>query len=337
MTDAAREPAGPDPRVLVVIVNYRVGRLAVDALASVAPELAALRPRGTAVVVDNDSGDDSAEVLEAAIAERGWGAWARVHRSPRNGGFAYGNNQAVRPALASATPPDVVFLLNPDARMTPGCLRRVLDVLADRPEVGLVGPAVHDEDGARRPSAYRFPSIVGELTTGARLGALDRLLARWSPSPAPPEATTLVDWVSGAAVAIRREVFDAIGLMDEGYFLYFEETDFTWRAREAGFRCAHLPSARVVHVGGQSTGVTGKARHERRRRPSYWFDSRRRFFERRRGVAYARAADLAFGAGLLFHEARCALLRRDPYQPERFVPDFFEHAVRGRIGPRESG
>src|SRR3954449_6202464 len=103
-------------RVLIVIVNYRSAGLAVDCLRSLAPEVRALGGPSAArvVVTDNASGDDSVARLTAAVRDNGWGDWATVQPLARNGGFAFGNNEAIRPALAGADKPDYVLLLNPD-------------------------------------------------------------------------------------------------------------------------------------------------------------------------------------------------------------------------------
>ena len=96
-------------------------------------------------------------------------------------------------------------------------------------------------------------------------------------------------------MAIRREVFDAIGPMDEGYFLYFEEVDFCLRARKAGWSCWFVPSARVMHLEGASTGIL----QGRRRRASYWYASRRRYFVKASGLGGLFAADVMWAVGRL--------------------------------------
>ena len=93
-------------RLFIVIVNYRTAQLTLDCLHSLAPQIPALPERTRVVVTDNASGDDSVERLMAAVRDNGWGAWCMIQPLPRNGGFAWGNNEAIRPALASAHPPD---------------------------------------------------------------------------------------------------------------------------------------------------------------------------------------------------------------------------------------
>src|SRR4051812_41551380 len=139
-------------RVLIVIVNYRSADLAVDCLRSLAPEVRALGGPAAArvVVTDNASGDDSVPRLTAAVRDNGWGDWATVRPLARNGGFAYGNNEAIRPALAAANPadkPEYVLLLNPDTRVRPGAVRALLDFMDADPQAGLAGSRLEDPDG----------------------------------------------------------------------------------------------------------------------------------------------------------------------------------------------
>jgi len=122
---------------------------------------------------------------------------------------------------------------------------------------------------------------------------ITRLLADRSVHLPIPDQATEVDWVAGASILVRREVFDAIGLIDEGYFLYFEEVDFLLRAKRAGFRTFYVPTSRVIHHMGASTGVTDE-KQPPRRLPSYWFDSRRRYFLKNHGMAHALLADSLF-------------------------------------------
>ena len=102
-----------DASVLVVIVNYRTAALVVDCLRSLQDQVLA-HGNTRVTVVDNVSGDGSADVIDAAIQDAGWAPWATLVRAPLNGGFAYGNNLAVRPALQGGLAPDFFWLLNPD-------------------------------------------------------------------------------------------------------------------------------------------------------------------------------------------------------------------------------
>src|SRR5204863_2390861 len=119
---------------------------------------------------------------------------------------------------------------------------------------------------------------------------------RWVVAPPVRTETFPTDWVAGASMIVRKAVFDAIGLMDDEYFMYFEEVDFCLRARRAGWPCWYVPASRVVHLVGQTSGVTD-TRQVTKRRPKYWFDSRRRYFLVNHGAVKTALADLVWTAG----------------------------------------
>lgn len=308
-----RNKAAPtDPLVTVVIVNYRTPHLVVDCLASLMPEIARC-PASTVIVVDNASGDGSADVIAAAIADRGWTIWASLIRAPMNGGFAYGNNLAFQAAMAQDTPPDLFWMLNPDTSVYPGAMRAYLDFLDATPSAGIVGGMLFDGLGMRWPFAFRFPSVLGELERGACLGPVTRVLDRYKVPRTMGDRPERIDWVCGANMVVRRAVLQATDLMDESYFLYFEETDFCRSARQRGWDCWYLPGACVMHIAGQSTGLTGS---RLKRVPQYWFQARRRYFIVNHGQAYAIVADLSWLAGHLVWRA----LRRFRSRRESNVP-----------------
>lgn len=310
-------------RLLIVIVDYQSAELTLDALASLEAEVRAL-PGTHVTVVENASGD--AEVLARGIAERGFGDWVTLDPSPRNGGFAYGNNRAIRPALASDAPPRYVLLLNPDTRIHPGAVEALLAFMDARPDVGIAGSSFENGDGSDWPIAFRFPTILGELDSGLRLGAVSKLLDRWVVVRTMDGREAQVDWLAGASMMIRCDVFRDIGLLDEGYFLYHEETDFCLRARRAGWSCWYVPQSRVVHIGGQSTGVTQRNRRPPRM-PTYCFESRRRYFLENHGLAYAIAADVAFGLGFALWRVRRVVQGKPDMDPPHYLGDFWRHSV----------
>ncbi|CAN5904414.1 glycosyltransferase family 2 protein [soil metagenome] len=310
-------------QVLVVIVNYRTADLAIDCLRSLEAEVAE-NPGTRVVLVDNASGDGSTDRLSAAVAEQGWGPWASILSAAHNGGFAAGNNLAIRPALEGPSPPRFVLLLNPDTLVRPGALRALIDFMDSHPAIGLAGSRLEDPDGTPQRSAFRFPTVLGELEGGLRLGLVSRLLKRWVVAPPVPESKGPVDWVAGASLIVRREAFETIGLLDEGYFMYFEEVDFCLRARRAGWPCWYVPESRVVHLVGQSSGVTA-SQHARRRLPDYWFRSRRRFFLAHYGLARTALADLAWASGYALYRVRRVLQRKPDRDPEYLFWDFLRH------------
>jgi GT2 family glycosyltransferase len=139
---------------------------------------------------------------------------------------------------------------------------------------------------------------------------------------------------------VRREVFRDAGLMDEGYFLYFEETDFCLQARRAGWPCWYVPASRVMHESGQCTGVSAR-RQRPGRRPAYWFASRRRYFVKNHGPLYARLADLAFGLGYALWRLRRVLQRKPDTDPPHLLRDFVKYNLfrsrKGSVTPQAAG
>ncbi len=312
-------------RVLVVVVNYKTAHLAIECLASLETELRAF-PSARVTVVDNLSNDGSFERLQSAIVERGWSSWVSVHASPLNGGFSYGNNQAIRPALASSQPPDFVWLLNPDTEARPGALTELLAYVLPRPEIGIAGGSYEEADGSPWPYAFRFPSLLSELDRGLRWGLVTRLLHEHVLTQRMSDEPSQVGWLAGASLLIRREVFERVGLMDEGYFLYFEETDFCLQATRAGFQCWYVPASRVMHIAGQSTGVTDRQQAPKRM-PDYWFESRTRYFTKNHGRLYGAATDLVCAAGFALWRLRRPLQGKPDTDPPRYLFDFLRHSA----------
>lgn len=284
-----------DTSVLVVIVNYRTPRDTCNALESIVSELPRLQQLKV-VVTDNHSGDDSVEMIEHAINSNGWTSWASVMSLERNGGFAYGNNAAIRHVLTneSTRPPNYVMLLNPDALVEEGAIAKLVDYMNDHPKVGVAGSNVFLSDGRPQTAARRLPTPISELEHQARTGAITRLLHNYKVSlPIEEQDAVECEWVSGAAMMIRTEVFDRVGLIDEGYFLYFEEVDFCSRVLDAGFQIVVCPNSHIVHLEGAATNITEK----RKRRGRYWYESRRRFFVKRYGVWGLIKADFFWAIG----------------------------------------
>jgi GT2 family glycosyltransferase len=186
--------------VRVVIVNYRTAGLVVDCLRSLRDEVAGLGD--CRVVVDNASGDGSAEAIGRAIDSEGWGAWAELTPLEHDGGFAAGNNAALVPLLASkqwheggARPPDYVLLLNPDTVVRPGAVRALRDFLEAHPRVGVAGCRLEDPDGTPQRSAFRFPGVASEFEAAVRLGLVTRLLRRHMVAPPVRDEAHPADWV----------------------------------------------------------------------------------------------------------------------------------------------
>lgn len=316
-------------RLLIVVLNYRTPDLTITCLRSLERELGRL-PGAEVVVTDNDSGDGSAEKIAGAIERENMRDWATLSALPKNGGYAYGNNAPIRTALARSAPPDFVLLLNPDTELRPGAVNALLEFMQSHPECAIAGSRLEDSDGHAHCSAFNFPTAWSELDRGLQLGVVTRLLANRTVQRPIPTEPCEVDWVAGASMLIRREVFEQVGLIDEAYFLYFEEVDFLLRARRAGFRTFYVPASRVIHHMGQSTGVTDEKRPPRRI-PTYWFDSRRRYFVKNHGLVHAALADAGFLIGHTLHRLRGVVQpKRKQAAPPHLLRDYLVNGVFAR-------
>jgi N-acetylglucosaminyl-diphospho-decaprenol L-rhamnosyltransferase len=318
----------PAVRTLVSVVTFRAAALTIQCLEALASEVQ--RTPGTRViVVDNDSGDGTAEAIEQAIVAEGWGNWVDLIRSPRNGGFSFGNNVAYRFGLQRYPGFDRFLLLNPDTMIRPGAIVALRDFLEQHPDAAVAGGRCEHPDGVPQDCAFRFPGMISEFAAQIRLGAFDQLFRDRLVITGHHDVPTQVDWVTGAMMMIRREVLESVGLLDEGYFLYFEETDLMFRMRRAGWNIWHVPAARAVHLVGQITGVQSNPDRPRRL-PAYWYESRRRYFVLTNGLAYAVAVDLVVLVGQALWQIRRLVERKKEANPLHWVGDLVRMGVLGR-------
>ena len=311
------------PTVLTVLLNWRTPEMTLRA--ADAAEVAMAGIAGSITVVDNDSGDGSFEKMQAALKDR---PRFRVVQSGRNGGYGAGNNHGIRLGLPDGSRPDYVYILNSDAFPAPDAIRLLLDYLQANPKVGLAGSYIHGPDGEPHVTCFRFPSVASEFEGAARTGPISRLLARYIVAIGVPERTGPVDWLAGASMMIREEVVQTVGIFDETFFLYFEETDLCRRAAQAGWATHFVRESRVEHIGSVSTGMkTWK------RVPGYWFDSRWHYFRKSGGTIRAVAATLAHLAGAGILGARRLVQRKIHGGPPHFKRDLIAHSVRQLMRP----
>ncbi len=250
--------ASEAPDFSVIVVSWNVRDLLRECLTSVVNEQAATsseQPEATAaqpsrtrgaptaeiIVVDNASADDTAAMVQAEFPQ--------VHLivNAHNAGFAAANNQAIAQARGR-----FLFLLNPDAYLRPGALAGLARFLTARPEAAVVGPNVLNADGTWQAASFRFPTLWDLFCEAVFLSVLfphSRLFARKEIGGFNRDCVREVDWVQGCALVIRREVWDAVGPFDEGYWMYVEELDWCRRAKGLGYRVFFTPEAEVVHYG----------------------------------------------------------------------------------------
>ncbi|MEM3555027.1 MAG: glycosyltransferase family 2 protein, partial [Candidatus Micrarchaeaceae archaeon] len=190
------------------------------------------------ILVDNASTDGSADRLAQRYPE------VHLVRSPRNCGIAGGNNLGIRTSRGR-----YVLLLNNDTLVLPGTLERAVSYLEKHPEVAGVGGNLLNPDGSFQAGYVDFPSLWQEFLIVSKLGSLWR---SYYPSHPPAAEEREVDWMSTAFMAFRRETLEQVGLVDEEYFIYSDETDLQYRLKQAGWKIVYLPDLRTIHFGGKS-------------------------------------------------------------------------------------
>ena len=299
--------------VAIVIVNYRTGELVVNCLEALKN---ILNQSVKVIIVDNLSGDNSVDLI---------GEWVSTNKnahlicSENNSGFSGGNNLAIESAKKMGFDADFVWLLNPDTVIREDALQHLLTFMEQNPQVGITGSRLEDFDGTPQCSAFRFHTILSELDDGLKLGIISNLLKRWQVALPISDKPVKVDWLAGASMLIRKQVFDDIGLFDDDYFLYFEETDFCLQAKKAGWPCWYVPASRVVHFVGSSTGVTDGSK---KRRPRYWFESRQRYFLKNHGRLYLVLANLVWAGAYSLYRIRLKIQRKPDNETEFLLRDF---------------
>ena len=216
--------------IAISIINYRTADMTIAALTSVRAALGDRPAR--VVVVDNASGDGSADTIADWITSTA-DPRLQLVRSDFNSGFSGGHNQG----MAAAPDADFYLILNSDAALRPGFFAALLEAAAAHPEAGLLAPQLEWEDGTPQISCFRFASPRSELERSAMSGPVTRLFKRYVTSLDMPVNPTEIEWMSFACILLRGGMVRQIGPMDEGYFLYFEDAEYSLRARRAGWGC----------------------------------------------------------------------------------------------------
>lgn len=313
-------------RIAISIINYRTGDLTLACLQSVLDDLGDVD--GHVVIVDNASGDGSAERIASWIEDHP-GAPVTLVRSATNTGFSGGHNQGI-----GAVDADLYLLLNSDALLRPGFLRTMRAAAEQHPRAGLLAPRLSWEDGTPQISAFRFASPASEFIRAASTGPITKAMKRWEVPIGTDPDPGAIDWVSFACVLLRAEMIAEIGPMDEGYFLYFEDAEYCLRARRAGWRIAWVPEAVAVHFRGGSAPVKALAR-ARKRLPAYYYASRTRFLYQAHGRLGLLAANAAWVLGRGVKGLR-RLFGKDIYPAVEAEPrDIWINAL-NPLGPRHA-
>ncbi|MBN2299132.1 MAG: glycosyltransferase family 2 protein [Deltaproteobacteria bacterium] len=232
----------------IIIVSYNTRDMTRRCLESVYKHSAGISCQ--IFVVDNASSDGSADMVKVDFP------CVNLIRLEKNMGFAAGNNQGIRNASGR-----YVLLLNSDAFISEGVLESTINYMDTNPNVGILGCRLTNPDASPQPSARMLPSPLNKFFVITGLSSRfpkSRIFGRVDFSWWDHSQPRRVGWVVGAYFLIRSDTIADIGLLDERYFLYFEEIDYCKAAQESGWDVIFYPYARVIHLGGQSAERTDK-------------------------------------------------------------------------------
>ncbi|MBC8262573.1 MAG: glycosyltransferase family 2 protein, partial [Anaerolineales bacterium] len=205
------------------------------------------------IVVDNASSDGSVAMIEEQFPQ------VQLIANSENVGFTVGNNQGI-----AASRGRYILLLNPDTEIVGDALATMVAYMDKHPQVGALGPQLLNPDGSIQSSRRRFPTLATAFLEST-------ILQQWFPhnhatrryyiTDRPDDEVQEVDWVTGACLLVRRETIEEVGLLDEGFFMYSEELDWCRRMKAQRWKVVYLPTAKVIHHGGQSSEQVKSFQH----------------------------------------------------------------------------
>lgn len=266
-----------NPKVSIIIVSYNTKNILRDCLNSILNTVSIGKVE--VFVVDNASSDGSADMVEKEFKS------IQLIRSAANLGFAGGNNLAIRKCTG-----EFVLLLNPDSVLSSGVIEKTIDYMESDSECGVLGIKLLNSDGKLQPCARKIPNpffkflvitgIANKFKNNSILGGPD--YSWWDHS-----STKEVGWVVGAYFLIRKKLIDQIGMLDDRYFLYFEEIDFCLNAKRKGWKVIFYPFAEILHIGGQSSIASkGKVSSAGKQLINYRIKSEFRFYRKNFNILY---------------------------------------------------
>ena len=261
----------------IIIVSWNVRELLDKCLVSLQQSRRAIRPglrdefSLEIIVVDSASEDGSAEMLRENHPT------VVLLPQKENVGFTRGNNIGLARARGA-----FLLLLNPDTEVNRDALAIMLDYMNQHPRVGILGPHTLNSDGSHQSTRRRFPTLLTGIFESTWLSA-------WAPPAVERDYRMLdtrdddilqADWVQGSALLLRREVYEGIGGLDEGFTMYSEELDYCRRAKSAGWQVAYHGGAHITHHGGKSSEQTGALKQ------IHFQSSKLRYFRKHHGYGH---------------------------------------------------
>jgi hypothetical protein len=271
-------------KVSIVIVSWNVKSYLIDCIESILRYPAACTVE--IIVVDNASTDGTAEAVREKFPS------VCVIANAENTGFARANNQG-----AAAATGEYLFILNPDTLLPADTLDTLVAFMDRAPDIAMCGPRVLNDDRTIQRSVRGFPTwsaAFGRYTILKYLGLFKASLERWRCRRFDYNTQADVEQLIGAALLIRRTVFERLGGFDERFFMYYEEVDLCRRLKEQGLRVVYTPCAELIHLGGKSAKqIPAKKRF-------MTLESLLQYLEKHTSPGKSKMLSILFKAGVLF-------------------------------------
>ena len=258
-------------KINIVIVTYNNKSILKRTLPGIVSE--AFTVNAGIIIVDNNSRDGTAQWISRKYKT------IRVVALPVNSGFAKANNVGIGMCRSK-----YVLLLNPDVIVPPQSITKILEWMDRNPSIGIAGPKLLNENGTIQYSCRRFPTLFSYFAEIIRFDNMfpkSRFGRRYLMKDYDHKTPCDVDYICGAVMLIRAEVFAKVGLLDEAFFMYAEEAELCWRAFKNNFRVAYWPITTMIHIGGESSKSLHKEMYSENIR-SRWL-----FFKRTKGMFLA--------------------------------------------------
>ena len=274
-----------DMKLSIVIVSYNVSDLLKACIESIYNTHGDLSLE--MLVVDNASTDDSVLMVRQQLPD------VKLIANETNRGFAAANNQAIRMAQG-----EYILLLNPDTIVRSGALHTLIELLERDDKIGIVGPKLLNPDGTLQKSCRSFPNLINysiySFASFNILPSISRplpyLMESWDHSR---QLVLEGSYLLGAAIMTRASILKEVGLLDEGFFVYGEEKDYSYRVVQAGYKIVFEPTAEIIHYGGQSSQLVSQEAL------IYLYDSHYHFLCKHYGWIRANGMQIMMNLGLL--------------------------------------
>jgi N-acetylglucosaminyl-diphospho-decaprenol L-rhamnosyltransferase len=267
--------SNPQLELSIIIVSWNVAELLAACLDSIDRNVSRLQLE--VIVVDSASSDHTVEMVRTRFPQ------AMLLAQTENLGFSRCNNIGLAAAHGRH-----LLLLNPDTEVLDDALAKMVAYLNANPAVGIVGPHTLNTDGSTQSTRRRFPTLATGFfeSTWFQAYAPKQVMNTFYVTDEPDDAVLDVDWVQGSALMARREVYEQIGGLDEGFVMYSEELDWCRRAKDAGWRVVYLGTAQIVHHGGKSSEQVTARKH------IHFHESKLRYFRKYDGRLVAEVLRL---------------------------------------------